>query len=64
MKSKFIKTYAWISLIIFIFLWLAGILLIHLYFDNFFTKLILGGLLFFFLLIIHGWLSSKITKLT
>ena len=51
MEGKFIKTYAWISLLIFIFLWLAVILLIHLYFDNFFIKFILSGLLFFFLLI-------------
>ncbi len=60
MKPKIIKAYAWISFIIFISLWLAGILFIHLNISNFFIKFILGGLLFMLLFIIHGWLSSKI----
>jgi hypothetical protein len=55
-----LKYYAWISFILFILLWIFGILLIHIYINNLFLNFILDGLLFFFLLIIHGWISSKI----
>jgi len=55
-----LKYYAWISFILFILLWLFGISLIHIYINNFFIKFILDGLLFIFLIIIHGWLSTKI----
>ncbi len=54
------KFFAWLSLLSFIFLFLAGLVIIGLYFDNFFLRFILSGLLFFLLLIIFGWINSKI----